>query len=174
MMCMIGVFPPGIRPERVRLEECFLYHNDGWGLAYRDHMEKGVGYRFWDEWGRVPNDCQVVTHFRTATSGGFGEEMAQPFILSDGTLVFHNGVIGGVGNEDESDTSEFVRTVLDKLPPRWWNDAGWYDNVDWALASGKMVLLPPDEEAVIIGRERGVQENGIWWSAPLRGVRLCT
>ncbi len=72
----------------------------------------------------------IILHFRIGTSGGIRPEMCHPFLISDTrggidtplsghlyrgeSLLFHNGVIPGLGNVEQSDTCK-ATSILSPL-----------------------------------------------------------
>jgi predicted glutamine amidotransferase len=136
-MCIImhrtanaGVIPTGF------LEYNALRNPDGFGLAWRED-----GHIVAQKWG--PDDMQefmgvlsdlnetpdidFVAHFRFATHGAKCAALSHPFMYEDpGTgepvYVFHNGIIDIKPGEGESDTSEFVKSILARLPSHWWEN----------------------------------------------------
>lgn len=98
------------------------YHSDGVGAMWREggkpFYAKFADSKRWPELlDMIPPETECAVHFRMATSGPVNADYAHPFDLLEGRgLLMHNGVIGGMGNDKESDTSEFCRRMLDGTP----------------------------------------------------------
>jgi len=101
------------------LESAMESNPDGTGLAW--HTEED-GWSNWTsteaEWEEVQgylewmdeNATRIVLHFRYATHGGCGEHNCHPFEVGEQALLFHNGMLDGVYEEDDmSDTAQLAQ-----------------------------------------------------------------
>ena len=139
-MCIAIVKPIGTDlPEKSLLKRCWENNPDGAGLMYNDGqnviIHKGFTkfkgfYKYLkqldDKIGLKDKD--LVLHFRIATSGGVNRECTHPFPVTkdisemkkfDGICEYgfaHNGIIGGYGCKDFSDTMEYIATIISNIP----------------------------------------------------------
>lgn len=135
-MCVIVHKPAGVAISDFDLYDMWQSNKDGAGLAFfradgATVIHKGIM--------NINDLCvlvdklvhtELVLHFRLATHGKTNKAQTHPFIVTDnindakGTqavvfgkpVLFHNGVISGYGNEDHSDTVDFVVKTLSKIP----------------------------------------------------------
>lgn len=63
------------------------------------------------------NERLAVLHFRFATHGSFGAENIHPFTIdkAGSLLLFHNGMLCGLGNDKDSDTADLAK-ILTRVP----------------------------------------------------------
>jgi hypothetical protein len=162
-----------------------LLHNpDGFGIAWRDPVE---GLQ-WTKFGPTVDDgkafrtmlkaidadttIEYVAHWRMATHGDKCIEMSHPFAYQDRdgneVILFHNGIIDIDTAKGESDTSAWVRKVLAKLPPRWWDDPGIVGLVEHDIGWSRLALMTWDE-TVRINQTDWENKGGIWYSTEPRG-----
>lgn len=128
-MCVIIYKPRNYKLDKEILLRAWKANPDGAGLAWRDsryvYWRKGFMEfdEFYDFYLKVWNE-ELVLHFRLGTSGGRTKEMTHPFPItkndiyrkvlfgeSEEGVLFHNGVVYGLGNETESDTYELAKIL---------------------------------------------------------------
>ncbi len=134
-MCVIVVKPEGVQIKKSDLKKMWDHNSDGAGLAIYDKDKIRIikGFMafnpFWDCLNSL-QDQQVVFHLRFATHGVTNQAQTHPFSVSskmktakalrENTLyeriLFHNGIISNFGNDKYSDTLDFCRNVLAKIP----------------------------------------------------------
>lgn len=66
---------------------------------------------------KADNERLAVLHFRYATHGSFGAENIHPFAIDriGSLLLFHNGMLCGLGNDKDSDTADLAN-ILTRVP----------------------------------------------------------
>lgn len=137
-MCVIAFSPKGKdMPTEEQIKQMFKKNPDGAGFAY----EEGNTVKFkkgfmnvddlLEELGPLENwkNKNIAMHFRIGTAGKNDKKTTHPFPLStsfgdlrklegEGPVLFHNGVITGLGGLIDplaSDTQDFVSGVASKL-----------------------------------------------------------
>ena len=137
-MCVIAFSPKGKdMPTEEQIKQMFKKNPDGAGFAY----EEGNTVKFkkgfmnvddlLEELGPLENwkNKNIAMHFRIGTAGKNDKKTTHPFPLStsfgdlrklegEGPVLFHNGVISGLGGLIDplaSDTQDFVSGVASKL-----------------------------------------------------------
>lgn len=137
-MCVIAFSPKGKdMPTEEQIKQMFKKNPDGAGFAY----EEGNTVKFkkgfmnvddlLEELGPLEKwkDKNIAMHFRIGTAGKNDQKTTHPFPLStsfgdlrklegEGPVLFHNGVISGLGGLIDplaSDTQDFVSGVASKL-----------------------------------------------------------
>lgn len=125
-MCVIVAMPPGVRPSKEILRNCYDNNPDGWGIMYNGPYngspavwtikEHSSFDRFWEAFEEVPNDSTVGVHFRIRTHGPTNKDNCHPFEVNNGLWLMHNGVIPvETPNKSYSDTWHFVEHNLKAL-----------------------------------------------------------
>jgi len=136
---------------------------DGFGIAWRNadgtlsHAKYGPQSfgKFQKRLRRIDRDKSIeyTAHFRFATHGAPCRDLSHPFEYTDPiegkVLVFHNGVINIQVSKGESDTSQFVKTVLSKMPSRWWAQPHLVYLVEAAIGGSRMLLMTATESVYL-------------------------
>jgi hypothetical protein len=106
-----------------------------------------------------------IIHCRIGTSGRKDAANCHPFLTSQGYGFAHNGVMFGLGNAEYSDTYEFVKKTLSKLPPFWERQDILVAIEKCATASSsKYVMLNGQGHYIIFNEGAGFWEDGRWFS----------
>lgn len=72
---------------------------------------------FYDSYKQVATvDAPICLHFRIATSGGVSPAMCHPFEINSNAVLFHNGILSGIGTQQKSDTMLLATEFLTYLP----------------------------------------------------------
>jgi len=133
-MC-IAILNNGKQLPKKKLQNCWNNNDDGAGMLY---LSDGVLVaekfgnpspvnssqnfdKFYKRYVDIKStmhdtqgDVPILLHFRIATHG-LTDEYLHPFFVSPDLGLIHNGVIGGFGNKDKSDTAEFTE-LLSSMP----------------------------------------------------------
>ena len=170
-MCVIVVKESGVSwPGKRYMRNCFLENSHGAGLAWADaegvHVEKG--YFSWGPLWRdlkALEDYPVLVHFRLATHGSINEENCHPFLLKNGTVMAHNGVLSIEPlQEDMTDSESFGKKYLEKFTAKDLKKDHVKGLIEVAIGSSKIALLNPDGSFTIFNRSKGVDFKGVWFS----------
>jgi len=129
-MCVIVYKPNDVEVEEAVLQKMWDCNSDGAGLAYWDGSEIIVrkGLMKFEDFLKQINlvmDKSVVFHMRIATHGEVSQQNTHPFIISKDVaraktvwgsadaVLFHNGIISGMGDKDsKSDTLAYVCSMI--------------------------------------------------------------
>jgi hypothetical protein len=111
---------------------------------------------------------EYVAHWRFATTGEPCEDLSHPFPYKDQkvgeVLVFHNGVIDiATSSKKESDTLAFVRNVLARLEPVWWNKSHLRFLVEGSTGWSRLLLMTK-KQTVRLNESGWSKLGGIWYS----------
>lgn len=145
----------------------FMYVKDG-----KVTIDKGYGsprafYKAFKKAEQENPGSPFVLHMRIATSGGIDTENCHPFMTRHGVGFCHNGIISqfSYANSKHSDTWHYVESVLNRLPDRFWTDAGVLQLIESTavLSHSKFVLLTP-ESLIIFNEHSGEYCQGVWYS----------
>lgn len=116
-MCIIAIKPVGARITSHQVKEAAAYNSDGFGMAIWDgrtwEVRKCLDAEMFGHWiVDVGTRLLVVCHWRAATSGPKTVSQVHPFpVLNGRGLLFHNGILTTLGNDQESDTQAFAKAV---------------------------------------------------------------
>lgn len=151
---------------------------DGFGIAWRDgkklrHEKFDAGKKAFEDFRsllkRIDRDpgTEYVAHFRKATHGPVCKALSHPFSYEDPeegeVLVFHNGIINIDTEPGESDTSAFVKRVLSRIAPRWWESNAYRFLVEESIGWSRLLVMTR-RASVRINEESWVKRDGIWYS----------
>lgn len=184
-MCCIIYTPKGwVTIPLDHMRNAHKRNDDGWGFMYAQDgkiiMDRDVTKHddFLARLKAVPEDQELVVHFRFGTSGSKGKEMAHPFpVFEDDegncTLaMMHNGVIASTFKPDYkeglSDTAVMIR---DFIQPLLLDDPGRVENENFQKAVGamlgnpnKLVFLTGAGKIIMVNAEQGDWKDGRWYS----------
>lgn len=151
---------------------------DGFGIAWRNNgkiqyqkfapSDVGAFEKLLKSIDRQTH-IEYVAHWRLATTGKPCENLSHPFPYEDAkdgeVLVFHNGVIDidVADKERESDTLAFVRDVLARLEPRWWNKSHLRFLVEGSTGWSRLLLMTK-KRTIRLNTDGWNLDNGIWYS----------
>ena len=145
-------------------------NNQGAGLLWQDadkiHTYKTFSYRdFLKKYKQVRKATKgkVVLHFRIATSGYKGLENLHPFLVNEHLGFVHNGVIGGLGNMQHSDTYQFNEMLKD-LPSNFLESATILEFISAYIENSKLVFLSSGNTHTIINERMGHWVGDDWFS----------
>lgn len=150
---------------------------DGFGISWRDeygvHVEKFSPKEYDDFHAllkRLDRDPSIeyTAHYRLATHGAPCKELSHPFTYEDPEVgpvhVFHNGIIRISTRQGESDTSQFVKDILAKMPSQWWKNPALVYLVEEAIGYSRLLLMTNDETIRLDGGKSWTKQGGIWYS----------
>jgi hypothetical protein len=170
-MCLAIVKSAGKTVNKDEMLRAYLENNDGCGLAVRIKgrvsIYKGL-WKFETLWKQLEQWTahEVLIHFRWASAGTVSKENCHPFPLPGGGALIHNGHMSGYGGLTQSDTAQWVETVL---APMMRHDPGvvklpaFQRLILDSIGHSKMCLMLP-RETIILGEEAGHWYGGNWYS----------
>jgi len=146
-------------------------NNMGGGLLWNKqgklHHFKTYDYdEFYNKYEDIRKDKKVenvVLHFRIATSGVDGIHNLHPFIVNDDLGFVHNGVIGGLGNKEFSDTHEF-NEILKGFSHDFVNCQTTKSFIEEYISYSKLIFLRSNGEYDIFNEHLGHWSDGNWYS----------
>jgi hypothetical protein len=108
----------------------------------------------------------TVIHFRLATHGAVKTENVHPFYSAkNGFYFFQNGIIRSIKTPAEKcDTAHFLKSVIEKLPARFYENPELLSVIENAESGSKFVVYPKNGEAVILNEKSGHYNGGTWYS----------
>jgi len=180
-MCIIALKPAGKVITRKELRNCFSNNSDGAGMMYIESVkgyedvlciDKGYfGFRkFYKHFRKMENlypNSPFVLHFRIATSGYIGVDACHPFIVHGGLAFAHNGIFSKLGSKIESDTQEFNRIILCRLPKNFLDIEKAKNMVEEYITTSlsKAVFMDNVGNYTIMNESAGVwNDRGVWFS----------
>ena len=154
-MCIAIVKPLDKTISEDRLRTCYNNNKDGCGFAYiKDNaiiIKKFMDFEtFYKEYKLVETTSPMLIHFRIATHG---------------MVLIHNGIIYGYGDkEKKSDTRDYIDKVLSKISWKMWKNPAFREMVGQAIGYSKLGIMDVSGEMYIINYDKGVVEDGVWYS----------
>lgn len=175
-MCIAIAKPADKELTKETLQTCWDNNSDGAGFMYNVNgslkIKKGF-FRFDDFWKSYSNSCQdkkAVVHFRIKTHGNIDVENCHPFKVNPGLAFVHNGVIHSVDttkDKEKSDTWHFNSQLLQPLINKYIDiletDAAQM-LIGEFIGHSKLVFLDSKDNITIINADKGVEDDGIWYS----------
>lgn len=172
-MCIAIYKPKNNIISKETLAQCFKANSDGAGFMYvKDkqlHIEKG--FFTFDEFYEAyqpHEEKQCLIHFRIKTHGPVAAENCHPFEVNKSLGFIHNGIISGFGSVDHSDTRDFNAKILQPLVAKWGNlslfQPAIKSLIEARIGYSKLAFLDRHGNHHIFNEDKGVWENGVWYS----------
>ena len=177
-MCLIIVSNPASAKTAVSLEHvrrALSANSDGAGIAWADgklHIVRDLSNnaeRLHGIMGKLfCEGLPFVFHARFATHGVPNVANCHPVQLSDTVALAHNGVLGGYGSQQVSDTREFCRVHLrgiDSERAHSTRTKSWLEALP-VMSASKFAIISADGTISIINEDLGhhCSESGLWFS----------
>lgn len=185
-MCVIIYKPKGVAmPSQKELKAAFAHNSDGAGFAYflpdnRVQIVKGLMTfaaleKALKRHSGAIKDNALVIHMRITTHGGTSQGLTHPFPVSSDpqemhkidnvadTVVFHNGIISIKPREGQSDTTEYILSVMSVLrekDPKFAENAAIRYMIETDIYSKMLIMY--NNKVYMIGSF--VLDNGIYYS----------
>lgn len=175
-MCIIIAAPKNVTLKRKTLLNCWLGNNDGGGFAYvtdeglQIFKELESFEKFYGEYIRIKElypKSNMLIHMRIATHGSVIEENCHPFYVNKDLVFAHNGIIREIDipkNRDVSDTVMFNETILQGLEKGFEKKESVRKLLENFIGYSKLCFLTSDNEFYFANEEKGISENGCWFS----------
>lgn len=187
-MCIAIYQSTGYRLPKEQMVQSWKNNPDGGGFAYFDGngeivIEKdmeldGMMYKYERAVDRYASTSPFAVHFRIATHGAVNLENCHPFMVSEDTVIIHNGIIPVLFESKEdprSDTRVFAEDYLTKMKDDWMDDENMMDLVETFIGGSKLVILSRagKKDAYIANERTGnwSDDEKIWYSnASYKGI----
>ena len=176
-MCLLIYASPGSTPSKKSLRTAGVNNPDGFGFAlavgnkiihHRSmDLDDTIGL-FHDLRAEYPK-AHAMFHLRITTHGNTSIDNCHPFVVDDGIVLGHNGMLPIKERDGMSDTRQFAEEWLPEL-----GIADTLDNMDnfteleKFAAGSKLVVLSTSEQLAkpvyIINEKDGHWEHGVWYS----------
>ena len=177
-MCVINVTGNGKETDKATFTDMFYSNPDGFGMMWAEQKRIRVYktldlHEAWNKYqevnARVKDESPIVLHFRIGTSGVNDLTNVHPFYIDDNTWFCHNGILSEYTDykSDLSDTQRFNQKVLKKLPPNFIENESTRKLIDYTIGTDKLVFLHLKDgvpNVTIIGEDRGILQDGMWFS----------
>lgn len=172
-MC-IAIFKPANKTiSKAALQQCFLSNPNGAGFMYAKgkelHIHKGF-FTFKDFYNAyLPYENEVCAiHFRIKTHGAIDETNCHPFRINKGLGFIHNGIIGGFGFDDKSDTFHFNEAIMKPLVNKYGNNIlvnpAIKSLIESKIGYSKFVMLDRHGNWTLFNESKGIWDDGVWYS----------
>ena len=172
-MCIAIMKSENKKISKTTLQRCYESNPDGAGFMFAADKELTVkkGYftfkEFYKEYKPHENK-QVLLHFRIKTHGPIDKNNCHPFLVNSGLGFIHNGIISGYGDNKQSDTIDFNKSILQKIVAKHGN-MGLFDDpmvelIENVIGYSKLVFLDRHGNYRIMNEDKGHWNNGVWYS----------
>ena len=172
-MCIAIMKSENKKISKTTLQRCYESNPDGAGFMFASDKKLTVkkGYftfkEFYKEYKPHENK-QVLLHFRIKTHGPIDKNNCHPFLVNSGLGFIHNGIISGYGDNKQSDTIDFNKSILQKIVAKHGN-MGLFDDpmvelIENVIGYSKLVFLDRHGNYRIMNEDKGHWNNGVWYS----------
>jgi hypothetical protein len=172
-MCIAIMKSENKKISKASLQRCYDANPDGAGFMFAENKELTVkkGYftfkEFYKEYKPHENK-QVLLHFRIKTHGPIDKNNCHPFLVNDSLGFIHNGIISGYGDNKQSDTIDFNKSILQKIVAKHGNMGLFEDPmvelIENVIGYSKLVFLDRHGNYRIMNEDKGHWNNGVWYS----------
>ncbi len=174
-MCIAINSPKGTEPTKSALKESFINNPHGGGFAYAKKnkiiVKKGFE-TFKDFYAEYKNaniqGLNKLIHFRIKTSGKINYDNCHPFYVTANLVMIHNGIIPNFGNDEVSDTREFISMVLKLIILKHGinilNNPTFINTIEDIIGGSKLVFLDNLGNTYYVNKDLGHDNNKIWYS----------
>lgn len=108
----------------------------------------------------IPVGYPAIIHFRFSTGGRVNSQNCHPFMIADGTVFAHNGIISSEypPTTDDCDTAVLGKSVQ--------THEELHDACTRLVKNGsnKFAYITPSGMLTIVGEKHGNWDQGFWWS----------
>lgn len=176
-MCIIIAIPRGNdATTKTELRNAWTNNPDGAGFAYAHngkietrHFMRFATFSsaFWPAIRAYGAQSSFLVHFRIATQGSVCLGNCHPFVVNDGLVAAHNGIlpIKAEKGDDRSDTKIFIDRFLARLWPGWERDTLCRAVVEAYLGTSMLATLDAQGKITVFNQHRGEPlEDGRWAS----------
>lgn len=169
-MCIAILKPVGKSLSRELLYNCYTSNPDGCGFAYATGddviIHKFMKFDdFYNEYQKYDGKYTMLIHFRIATHGAIELDNCHPFVLNNRMALIHNGIITGYGDKKtKSDTRDFIDKVLGNISWKMFKNPSFCELVGNAIGYSKLAILDKTGAHVIINEQKGIWDDGVWFS----------
>ncbi len=171
-MCVICVIKAGTQlPSKVELYAMHRKNPHGMGFASKSMHYKGMNFeRFYNRLQFVPEDEDVIIHFRFATHGSVGVKNCHPF--KKGKIWFaHNGILDIEPEGDMTDSETAFRKYIYPTIKTYGIDSDEVRYViDELIGCSKFAILGEDGRVRMFGdykKHNGVYYSNLYWQSYL-------
>lgn len=177
-MCLLIVNKKGLLPYE-QFKTAAENNPDGSGFAIYDSSSKKVVvhktmaknlcnmYKKYKMLRKINPDSPAVIHFRVSTYGGVNLNNTHPFVLTNGCVLAHNGVVSGLYGYDKnkSDTNMLAHIMSVINADDLVNDSRSHTILKLiAGATNKFAVMHPNGKVLIIGESLGHWVGETWYS----------
>jgi glutamine amidotransferase len=173
-MC-IAIYKPAHKIiSKETLQECYLSNPDGAGFSYSsgDRIKIRKGFfsfdSFWNAY-KYHQHKQCLIHFRIMTHGKVMMQNCHPFFINNKMSFIHNGIISHHSKDKNiSDTKQFNDKILKPLVDKYGTSLVFHPSfatiIEQYIGYSKLVFLDVDGNYKIFNEDKGVWDDGIWYS----------
>lgn len=176
-MCIMAYIPEGVAlPDEETLRRCwkrnsnwggFMYVQDGRIMIEKFSLCDDMVVALQAKHAAYGATSPFVFHMRLATNGAISMENTHPFRVGNKYAFAHNGVISKFSKDKNvSDSKLFGEQILQKLLYKDWilNDTVKQMMEKYIDSYNKVIILSADKQVLILNKNKGTEEDGIWWS----------
>lgn len=152
-MCVLVFVPAGSKlPSREELVKMHRQNPDGMGFVSKSMHYKGMNFeRFCNRLQFVPEDEDIIIHFRLATHGSVCVQNCHPF-HKGGVWFAHNGILDIEPKEDMTDSETAFKDIIYPAIKDYGIDS---DEVAWIIEDiigySKFAIMGTDGHVRIFG-----------------------
>lgn len=176
-MCLLIYARPGSTPSKKHLRTAGANNPDGFGFAlavgnkvihHRSmDLEDTIGL-FHDLRGEYPK-AHAMFHLRITTHGNTSIDNCHPFVVDEGIVLGHNGILPIEEKDGKSDTRQFAEEWLPQLGvSEVLDDEQNFSELERFARGSRLVVLSTNKKLAkpvyIVNEKDGHWDHGVWYS----------
>lgn len=176
-MCLLIYASPGHTPTKKALRTAGKNNPDGFGFAFaidneivrHRSMDLEDTIKFFHEMRKEYPMAHAIFHLRITTHGATNLDNCHPFMVTDGIVLGHNGMLPIQEVDGKSDTRQFAEEWLPQLGvAEVLDDPKNFSELEKFAAGSKLAILSVNpvlaKPVYLVNEEYGHWDKGVWYS----------
>lgn len=176
-MCLLIYASPGSTPTKKALRTAGANNPDGFGFAFalghrivrHRSMNLDETVELFHEMRAEHPNAHALFHLRITTHGGTNLDNCHPFMVDDGIVLGHNGMLPIKEKDGKSDTRQFAEEWLPTFGVKeMLDDPNNFTELEKFARGSKLCILSVDKRldkpVYLVNEGDGHWDKGVWYS----------
>lgn len=176
-MCLLIYASPGSTPSKKHLRNAGVNNPDGFGFAFalgnkivrHRSMNLDETIELFHEMRAEHTKAHAIFHARITTHGGTNIDNCHPFMVDDGIVLGHNGMLPIEERDGKSDTRLFAEEWLPSLGIKdVLDNPSEFAELEKFTRGSKLAILSVndmlDKPVYLVNEQDGHWKSGVWYS----------